>query len=176
MNKYSAIIEALLFFEGDVLPFKKISNITGLDEENIKNILAELKKEYDKETHGITIVELAGGYTFQIKKEIFPFLKEYYNLQSKNKLSKSLLTVLSIIAYKQPITKNEIEDIRGVNSDAAIKKLLELNLIKIVGRKDVIGKPLMYGTTEEFLKYFNLKDIKDLPKIDELKNDEFSLK
>lgn len=176
VDKYSAIVESLLFYESDVVSLKKISEVTGLTEERAKDILDQLKKEYDADIHGLTIVEVAGGYTFQIKREIFPFLKEYYNLKSKNKLSKSVLTVLSIIAYKQPITKNEIEDIRGVNSDNAIKRLLELNLIKIAGRKDVIGKPLMYGTTDEFLKYFNLKDIKDLPRIDELKNEEFSLK
>ncbi|MBN2546758.1 MAG: SMC-Scp complex subunit ScpB [Spirochaetes bacterium] len=176
INKYSAIIESLLYYENDVVSINKIAQVTGLTEEKIKETINQLMLEYQNNIHGLMITEIAGGYSFQIKKEIFPYIKEYYNLKSQNKLSKSVLTVLSIIAYKQPITKNEIEDIRGVNSDNSIKRLLELNLIKITGRKDVVGKPLLYGTTTEFLKFFNLNNIKDLPKIDELKSEEFSLK
>jgi segregation and condensation protein B len=175
IDKYSALIETILFCENDVVMLNRIAKITGLTKEKIKEIVNQLNEEYQKDQHGLEIVELADGYSFQIKKEIYPFIKEYYNIKPQNKLSKSILTTLSIIAYKQPITKNEIEDIRGVSSDNAVKRLLELNYIEITGRKDVLGKPLLYGTTKEFLKHFNLKSITDLPKIDELKTDEFSL-
>lgn len=175
IDKYKALIESILFCENDVVTVERIAKITDLTKEKVKEIINELMEEYNRDIHGILIVEVANGYTFQIKKEIFPYVKEFYKVKPQNKLSKSFLTVLSVIAYKQPITKGEIDAIRGVGSDNAIKRLLELNYIHIVGRKDVIGKPLMYGTTTEFLKQFNLKNIKDLPKVGELKSEEFSL-
>ena len=175
IDKYSAIIEAILFYEGDVIKPEYIMKTTGLTKEKITEIMTNLKNEYENNIHGLQIVELADGYSFQIKKEIYPEIKELYKLKPQNKLSKMNLTVLSIIAYKQPITKQEIEEIRGVSCDSSIKRLLEFNYIQIIGRKDVVGKPLLYGTTDEFLKHFNLKSIKDLPQINELKSDEFSL-
>lgn len=173
MDKYSGLIEAILFYEAEVVQINKLNRLTGLQEEVIREMIDELNEEYDKGCHGIHIVEIAEGFTFQVKKEILNDIKEIYNLKDKSKLSKSALTVLSIIAYKQPITKNEIEDIRGVNSDNPVRVLMEKNLIEIVGRKEVLGKPLMYGTSKEFLKHFNLKSIEDLPKIEELKTTEF---
>jgi segregation and condensation protein B len=174
-DKYSGIIESILFYENDVVKTDKLSKLTGLSKSKVIEILNKLSEEYQKDIHGMRIVELADGYTFQTKKEIFPFIKEFYTLKSQTKLSKSIMTVLSIIAYKQPITKSEIETIRGVNSDNPIKRLLELNYIQITGRKEVLGRPLLYGTTSVFLKDFNLKSIKDLPKVGEIKSDEFSL-
>lgn len=175
VDKYSGIIESILFYENDIVKIDRLAKITGLSKGKITEIIKRLIEEYDKDIHGLKIIELADGYTFQTKKEIFPFLKEYYNLKPQNKLSKILLTVLSIIAYKQPVTKGEIEAIRGVNSDNQVKRLLELDYIQILGRKEGLGKPLLYGTTNNFLKDFNLKSIKDLPKIDEIKGEEFSL-
>jgi segregation and condensation protein B len=174
IDKYSALIEAILFCENDVVRFEKIIKITGLEREKITEIVAELMIEYNKENHGIMISEVADGYTFQLKREIIPDIKEFYQIKNENKLSKSILTVLSIIAYKQPVTKAEVEQFKGSAADTAIKRLLELNLIKITGRKEAFGKPLLYGTTDDFLKYFNLKSIEDLPKIGELKSDEFT--
>ena len=175
VDKYSGIIEAILFYEGDIVKVDKLSKITGLSKAKVIEIIKNLIEEYNKDMHGLKIIELAEGYTFQTKKEIFPFIREFYNLKEQNKLSKTLLTVLSIVAYKQPITKGEIESIRGVNSDNPIKRLLELDYIQILGRKESLGKPLLYGTTASFLKDFNLKSIKDLPKIGEIKGEEFSL-
>lgn len=175
IDKYSALIEAILFFENDVVKPEKISKDTGLTKGKVKEIINKLMEEYKKDIHGLQIVEVADGYSFQIKKEIYPEVKKLYKIKQQNKLSKLNLTVLSIIAYKQPITKNEIEDIRGVSCDGSIKRLIELNYIQIVGRKDVVGKPLLYGTTADFLKHFNLRNINDLPKINELKSDEFSI-
>lgn len=167
------IIEAIIFYENDIVNIDKIVKLTGFDRDTIINSINELNLKYEENNHAFFIDEVDNGYFFNIKKKIFNELKEVYNIKSKTKLSQSVLTVLSIIAYKQPITKSELEDIRGVSSDNAIKILLEKNLIEIVGRKDVIGRPLMYGTTVEFLKFFNLKSIKDLPAITELKSEEF---
>lgn len=173
VDKYSAIIEAILFYENEVVSIEKLISITGLDGDKVVEIIRGLEDKYSDDLHGVTVVELAGGYCIQIKKEILPDLKSIYSIREKGKLSKSAMTVLSIIAYKQPITKHEIEDIRGVSADNHIRLLLEKKLIEIAGRKEVLGKPLMYGTTSDFLKFFNLKSIDDLPTINELKSDEF---
>ena len=172
-DKYSGIIEAILFYEGEVVPADRLMKITGLSEENIRDIIDELNDSYKADHHGIMIEEVAEGFTFKIKKDIFPEIKEYYNIKGQSKLSQSLLTVLSIIAYKQPITKAEIEEIRGVSADNHIRTLMEKNFIEIKGRKEALGRPLLYGTTNDFLKHFNLKSIKDLPQINELKESEF---
>jgi segregation and condensation protein B len=174
VDKYSALIEAILFYENDIVKINKIAKITGLEESKVVEIMNSLMEVFQDKIHGIRIVEIADGYSFQVKKEILPYIKDYYKVKPQQKFSKSTLTVLSIIAYKQPITKNEIEDIRGVSCDNAVKKLMEANFIEIVGRKEALGKPLMFGTTVEFLKHFNLKNIKDLPTINELKSEEFN--
>ena len=173
-DKYSGIIEAILFYEGEVVPTDRLMKVTGLSEENIRDIIDELNESYKQDHHGIIIEEIAEGFTFKIKKDIYADIKEYYNIRGQSKLSQSLLTVLSIIAYKQPITKAEVEEIRGVSADNHIRTLIEKNFIEIKGRKEALGRPLLYGTTTEFLKHFNLKSIKDLPQIDELKEAEFS--
>ncbi len=174
-DKYSGIIEAILFYETEVVSIERLNKMTGLSDENIRDIIDELNESYRADHHGIYIEEVADGFTFKIKKEIYPDIKQYYNLKGRQKLSPSLMTVLSIVAYKQPITKGEIEQIRGVSADNQIRYLLEKNFIEIKGRKEALGRPLLYGTTKEFLKYFNLKSIKDLPKINELKDDEFEV-
>lgn len=173
MDPFEPIIEAILFYETDGISVDKILKFTGFTREKILEVLGFLVDKYKSEKFGIEIIEDEGEYSFQIKKDINVKLKQMFNMKDKNKLSNSLLTVLSIIAYKQPITKLEIENIRGVASDTGIKLLLERNLIKIMGRKEVLGRPLLYGTTDEFLKQFKLTDIKDLPQLNELKSEEF---
>ncbi|MEE1291021.1 MAG: SMC-Scp complex subunit ScpB [Spirochaetota bacterium] len=176
VDKYSAIIEAVLLHENEVVPMERLVKYTGLEEDKIREIINELSITYEQNSqHGITVVEIAGGYALQVKKSILPEFKEIYSIKEKSRLSKSAMMVLTIIAYKQPITKNEIEVTYGVSPDYAVKILLEKNLIQIVGRKEVIGKPLMFGTTQDFLKHFNLKSISDLPAINELKSDEFEI-
>jgi segregation and condensation protein B len=175
MDKYPALIEAILFYESDIVTIDNLSKITSIQKSKLKDIMNVLIEEYKKDVHGLQIVEVAEGYSFQIKKEVYPEIRELYKIKPQNKLSKMNLTVLSIIAYKQPITKNELEEIRGISCEASIKKLLEVNYIQIVGRKEVVGKPLLYGTTVDFLKHFNLKSIEDLPTINELKSDEFDV-
>ncbi|OHD13826.1 MAG: SMC-Scp complex subunit ScpB [Spirochaetes bacterium GWD1_27_9] len=174
-DKYSSLIEAILFYENDVVSMEKLIKYTNIPEEKIRDVINELILQFENTNRGLTIVETPTGFILQIKKEILSEVRQIYNIKEKTKLSQSLLTVLSIIAYKQPITKTEIEDIRGVSSDNAVRTLLEKNLVQIVGRKEVLGRPLLYGTTEEFLKQFNLKDIKDLPQLNELKSEEFTI-
>ncbi|HBD95653.1 MAG: SMC-Scp complex subunit ScpB [Spirochaetes bacterium GWF1_31_7] len=173
LDRYSAIIEAVLFYESEVVSLEKLISITGLGKDKIYEIIEELKNKFSDDLHGVTILEVAGGFCMQIKKELLNDFKQIYSIKEKGRLTRSAMTVLSIIAYKQPVTKHEIEDIRGVSADNQVRLLLEKNLIEIVGRKEVLGKPLLYGTTQEFLKFFNLKNIEDLPTIHELKSDEF---
>ena len=169
------IVEAILFYENNIISIDKLVEYTSFTREKIIEIIDNLNEKYENSTHGLFIAKVSDGFILQIKQDYLYKIKEIYNIKGKAKLPKSILTVLSIIAYKQPITKLEIDEIRGVSSDNAIKSLLERDFIKIVGRKETLGRPLLYGTTDEFLKQFNLKDIKDLPKIDELKTKEFSL-
>ena len=175
VDKYYGLIEAVLFYENEVVSVDKLTKLTGLDSDKVEEILMAIKNSYDENNvHGITLAEIAGGYVFQIKKDISLDFKQIYNVRERGKLSRSAMTVLSIIAYKQPITKSEVEDIRGVACDNSIRILLEKNLISICGRKDALGRPLLYGTTDDFLKSFNLKSLADLPTINELKSDEFN--
>jgi segregation and condensation protein B len=174
-DKSIGLIEAILFYENDIVTKEKLAKYSESTKEEVSEAIELLKMKYDENSHGITVNEIGGGYSIQVKKDIFPRIKEIYGFKEKSKLSPSTLTVLSIVAYKQPVTKLEIEQIRGVASDNAVRILLEKNLIEIVGRKEVLGRPLLYGTTQDFLKHFNLKDLKDLPQINELKSEEFTL-
>jgi segregation and condensation protein B len=171
----TGFIEAMLYHEPDVLKIEKIARVTGLPKDKIREYMKSLMEEYARDFHGMEIVEVAGGYIYRVKKDIYPEIKELYKFKTSEKISKSTLTVLSIIAYKQPVTRAEIEEVRGVGCDNQVRQLLERGLIQVTGRKDVLGKPLQYGTTQEFLKLFHLVSIKDLPRIEELKSDEFSL-
>ena len=133
----------------------------------IKNIINSINNELLETNRPYQIIEIAGGYQFATRKEYGFYIHKLYKSRLSRKLSQAAMEVLSIIAYKQPITKAEIEQIRGVNSNEIVNSLLEKTLIEIVGRKDVLGHPLIYGTTQEFLKVFGLKDISDLPKYNE---------
>ncbi|HPX48172.1 MAG TPA: SMC-Scp complex subunit ScpB, partial [Treponemataceae bacterium] len=127
------------------------------------------------EAHGLELVQISGGWTLCPKKELWESLKEKYGKKNDNKLSRAAMETLSIIAYSQPITRGEIEAIRGVSADNMIRLLVERNLIKEVGKKDIPGKPVQFGTTKEFLKLFRLNSISDLPKLDETESDRFEL-
>ncbi|NUN08559.1 MAG: SMC-Scp complex subunit ScpB [Ignavibacteriaceae bacterium] len=180
---YHSIIEALIFSSDEPIPSKMlIDAIKGLDgsdiaitTEDIEESVDSLNKRYDSESRSFSIVRLAGGYVFATKPEYAKYLGYLATEKSKRRLSAAALETLAIIAYKQPITKPEIESIRGVNSDSIIATLLEKTLVTITGRAEKIGRPLLYGTTDEFLKYFGLNKLSDLPKpreIEEILNDE----
>ncbi|MBP7254516.1 MAG: SMC-Scp complex subunit ScpB [Negativicutes bacterium] len=160
-------LEALLFVNGDTLSLKRIAEILEVDQENVKLLLAQLIQDMNQQERGLTIIEVAGGYQLCTKPHLAGFLEKLVQIK-ENKLSIPALETLSIIAFKQPITKQEIEAIRGVRVDKVLANLLERNLIKELGRKEAIGRPIIYGTTEVFLKCFGLKSLEDLPELPEL--------
>jgi len=171
----TALIEAILFLENEPIEVKAITRISGLPKEAVTRCLKQLEEMYSREEHGLMLTQLAGGYCFTPKTDLMEYLKEHYGKKNDDKLSKAAMETLSIIAYSQPITKAEIESIRGVSSGNMIRMLAGRNLIREVGKKDVPGKPVQFGTTKEFLKNFNLKSIADLPKLDELEIKKFEL-
>lgn len=170
---YKGLIEAILYIETEPVSHKKLSELLNLETKKIKELLGDLNKEYIERQSGLQINEIANEIRISTNVLYGEFLKNYYNTQHKSKFSKSSLETLAIIAYKQPITRSEIEDIRGVSSDNAVRDLLEKKLIKIVGRKKVPGNPILYGSTKEFLAFFGLKNINDLPTLKEIKELKF---
>lgn len=170
-----ALIEAVFYLEGEPMDAKVLAKITGYKEGQIPEIIDSLKDKYDAADSGIEIQEIGGGWLVSPKRDLWEDLKDRYGKKNSGKLSKSAMETLSIIAYSQPITRAEIEALRGVSADNMIRLLVERNLIKEVGRKDVPGKPVQFGTTKEFLKFFRLKSIADLPKLDKTEVDRFEL-
>ncbi|RLA88880.1 MAG: SMC-Scp complex subunit ScpB [Deltaproteobacteria bacterium] len=170
-KKDKAIIESLIFVSKNPITIKDILKVLDKKEgeEEIKRIIDELIKDYSSNVHGIEIVEVAEGYQFRTKSFIADWIKELKKVQPI-KISRAAIETLSIIAYKQPIMKVEIDQIRGVDSTHVIRFLLEKRLIKILGRKNLPGRPMVYGTTKEFLELFGFKDLKDLPPIEEIKD------
>lgn len=162
-----AVIEALLFVSEKPLFIEQIKNVLdNLDSVEIRRILEGLNAEYEKANRGIRIIEVAGGFRMVTSPQLAPFLKKFYRQRRQERSSKAALETLAIIAYKQPVTKIEIESLRGVNVDGVISGLLEKGLIRIAGRKNAPGRPYVFGTTRSFLEYFGLKSLEDLPKID----------
>ncbi|MCK4540779.1 MAG: SMC-Scp complex subunit ScpB [Spirochaetales bacterium] len=175
LEREAALIEAVLLLESDPVDLRTLMKVTNLSKDVILLALEELQKVYDTKEHGIEVVELGGGHLFTPKVELWEFLKEHYGKKNENRLSRAALETLSIIAYSQPITRGEIENIRGVSADGMIKLLFSRNLIREVGKKDAPGRPIQFGTTRDFLKAFRIKSIADLPKLDELTEDRFEL-
>lgn len=163
-----SVIEAVLFVSDKPVTFEEIKEVVGdVEGRALRQAIDELTAKYEAEKRGMVIVEIAGGYQMLSNPEYANAVRAFYRTQKKEKLSKPALESLAIVAYKQPVTRLDIELIRGVNSDGVVAHLLEKNLIKIVGRKDVPGKPFMYGTTKEFLEYFGLRSLSDLPKLED---------
>jgi len=159
------IIEAIIFSSDHPVTIKELLAI--LNEytfKDVKNALENLALRYHNLGRSFQLVEVAEGYQFRTKKEFSPYIQKLY-LSSPYKLSNAAMETLAIIAYKQPISKLEIENIRGVDSSHTIKVLLEKGLIRVVGKKDIIGRPLLYGTTRRFLEVFGLKDLSLLPEV-----------
>lgn len=175
-KEIKAIIEALIFVSGEPITLNRIRDvIEGVDKKILERLASELKDEFNKEYRGLQLVEIANGYQLTTRSEYANWIKKLNKIKVSTKLSKPAMETLAIIAYKQPIIKPEVEKIRGVDSGGVIKTLLERKLIKIIGRMDIVGKPMMYGTTSEFLQYFGLKDLTDLPTLrefQELKEEE----
>jgi len=158
-----AVLEAILFLSGEPIALPALKEVIEIPETELKELMDELIKEYRERKGGLHIVEVAHGYQMVTSPECAEWLKKFKSMQLSTKLSMPALETLAIIAYKQPIIRVEVEQIRGVNSDSAIRTLLEKRLIKVIGRKEGPGRPFLYGTTREFLEYFGLKDITELP-------------
>ena len=173
LTKEAALIEAVLLLENDPVELRKLVTITGLSTEAVEAGILALRSALEADAHGIEIVEIGGGYSFAPTKGLWEQLRERYGKSAENRLSKAALETLAIIAYSQPITRAEIESIRGVSADGMIKLLSSREFIREVGKKDVPGKPVQYGTTREFLKAFRLASIADLPKLDGLERERF---
>ncbi|WP_407427349.1 SMC-Scp complex subunit ScpB [Treponema sp.] len=175
LEKEAGLVEAVLFLESEPLTVEAISNNTQLAVDVVTETLEILKEKYNDEKSGIELSVITGGYILTPKKEYWESLKEKYGNKNEGKLSRSALEVLSIIAYKQPITRAEIEALRGVSPDNMIRMLIERQLIKEVGRRDTPGRPVEFGTTKEFLKFFRLNSIAELPQLDEKEEERFVL-
>ncbi|MGP1601275.1 SMC-Scp complex subunit ScpB [Treponema sp.] len=174
-DKETALVEAVFYLEGEPLNTEAIARITDLSKEVVAEVLTRLKERYAANDSGIELEQISGGWVITPKKELWSFLRERYGKKNEGKLSRAAMETLSIIAYSQPITRGEIEAIRGVSADNMIRLLAERSLIKEVGKKDIPGKPAQYGTTKEFLKFFRLNSIADLPKLDETESERFEL-
>ena len=175
MEKETALVEAILYLETEPVDEASLVRISGLSKEVVDQVLDILKDRYSSDDHGVEIVQISGGWTLSPKRELWESLKDRYGKKNDNRLSRAAMETLSIIAYSQPITRAEIEAIRGVSADNMIRLLAERNLIKEVGKKDIPGKPVQFGTTKEFLKLFRLNSIADLPKLDDTEIDRFEL-
>ncbi|HMK55139.1 MAG TPA: SMC-Scp complex subunit ScpB [Dissulfurispiraceae bacterium] len=171
-DKNKAIIEALLFASGEPLTVGAVAKATSLTEQGIRELFRELMNDYRERGSGIVIAEIADGFEMATAPELAAWIRKMKNINVSNKLSQPSIETLSIIAYKQPITKVEVDQLRGVNSDAAVKSLLDKRLIKIVGKKESPGRPFLYATTNEFLQYFGLKNLTELPAIHDFFNTE----
>jgi segregation and condensation protein B len=169
MENIKAVIEALIFASDTPLALEKICIIlSDVEKTEIKEAFEKLVLEYNERQGGIYLQEVAGGFQFRTRSEFSQWVKKLKSTRPHS-LSPQAMETLAIVAYKQPIVKSEIESIRGVDVGAPLKGLLDKKLIRIVGRKDVPGKPIIYGTTRKFLEVFNLKDLMDLPNLRELK-------
>ena len=162
-----SILEALLFINERPIEVEELTEVLEISRKETEVVLGELSLEYKERSSGICIVKVAGGYQMCSAPENETWVKKMYQERGKQKLSTASLETLAVIAYKQPVTRVEIEAIRGVNVDGVARKLSELGLVKIAGRKDVIGKPFLYITTRKFLEYFGINTLKDLPKLEE---------
>jgi segregation and condensation protein B len=175
LEREAAIIETVLFLESDPLDEAALARITGLGREVVDGALELLAEEYSAQSHGLEPIRSGGGWILAPKADLWESLKERYGRKNEGRLSRAAIETLSIVAYSQPITRAEIEAIRGVSADGMIRFLLEKELIKEVGKKEAPGRPVLYGTSKEFLKYFRLGSIADLPRLDELERDRFGI-
>lgn len=167
MEQYKKIIEGLLFIWGDPLSAKEIGLVLDLTRAEVNNFIQEMIEDYESADRGIAIRQIEEGYQLVTVKEIEPYISRLMKDYKKRSLTDSSLETLSIIAYKQPVTRLEVDSIRGVKSSSSVDTLVARGLIEEVGRLDQIGKPIVYGTTAKFLEYFNLTSLEELPSLAE---------
>lgn len=172
INKVKSIIEAILFSAGRIVEAKELMAILELSNEDIDAIMQSMKSDFEEENRGIEIIKVDNGYQLCTKKEYYDYIYPIFDNRAKPNLSAAALETLSIIAYNPKITRAEIEQIRGVNSDGTIYKLLDYNLIEEVGRMDAPGRPAVYSVTKDFMKMFGITSLEDLPELPKYKLDE----
>ena len=170
-----AILEAILFTMGESVEIERLAAVIEEDKNTTRQLLMEMKEEYDQKSGGITLIELEDSFQMCTRAEMYEYLIKIAKTPRKYVLTDTLLETLSIIAYKQPITRAEIEKIRGVSCDHAVNRLVEFGLIAEVGRMDAPGRPLLFGTTEEFLRSFGVKSLEALPELSAVQIEEFKV-
>lgn len=168
MSELKAIVEALIFASPEPITLKALGKLLDQEpKEDIEAAIAAVKADYER-PGGLQIVEVAGGYQIVTRPELHEWVRRLFHERTTQKLSVAALETLAVIAYRQPVTAPEIADIRGVNTAGVLNTLVDRKLIKIAGRKAVVGRPFMYGTTHEFLERFGLYDVTDLPKVEDM--------
>ena len=167
INELEAIVEGLLFASGESVSIKRLCEVTETDEKTMTNLLNMMSDKYDNdESRGIHLIKLEDSYQLCSKREYYEYIKSLTDKKRRASLTNAGLEVLSVIAYNQPVTRSTLEFIRGVNSDGALNNLIALGLVEEVGRLDAPGKPMLFGTSEEFLRVFNLSSLSELPDVD----------
>lgn len=171
-SELKGIIEAILFTSGKIVRREEILSIfdNSVTSEEFDRAITELRRSYDTYNSSFCLEEVAHGYRLITRPEFGTWLKKFYRDKHKRRLSSASLETLAIIAYKQPVTRLEIENIRGVNCEGVLHSLLEVGLVRIMGHKQIPGRPILYGTTNRFLELFGLKNLSDLPPLDELED------
>ena len=172
-KEMEGVIEAILFTMGESVELSRIAKALEEEEETVRNVIHQMMERYEKEDRGIHIIELDNAFQMCTKKETYEYLIRIAKQPKRHVLTDVALETLSIIAYKQPITKLEIEKISGVKSDHAVNKLIEYDLVTEVGRLNAPGKPILFGTTEEFLRRFSVQSVEELPSINPEKLEDF---
>ena len=172
-RKIKGIIEAVLFAMGESVALSRLAEVLEMEEDALKEVLSEMQKDYSGLDRGICLIELDGAYQICTKIETYEYIKKLVSQPKKRSLTDVMLETLSIIAYKQPVTKAEIEKIRGVKCDHAINKLVEYELVRELGRLDAPGRPILFGTTEEFLRCFGVQGLEELPSVDPVRLEDF---
>ena len=165
MEQQSRLVEAILFLEAEPQSAARLARLTGLTVGTVRAVVDQVQRRFAGADHGVQVLEVAGGYTLVPKPDLWPWLRPHYGRLAQGKMSRAALETLAIIAYSQPVTRSEIESIRGVSPDSMLRVLGERDLICEVGRKEVPGRPIQYGTSAEFLRVFGLNSIADLPKL-----------
>ena len=172
-KRMEAAAEAILFTMGNAVEVERIAKALGMSTEATRKMLLAMKEKYDKDERGIRIIELEDSFQMCTDPDLYEYLIKIAKQPKKIVLTDVVLETLSIIAYKQPITRIELEKIRGVKCDHAVNKLIEFNLVKEVGRLDAPGRPLLFGTTEEFLRRFGVSSVEELPEVNPVKMEDF---
>ena len=172
-EKAKAVIEAILFTMGESVEIARLAEVLGLDRKETEEILEEMRQSYEGDDRGIELIELEDAVQLCTKNAMYEYLIKIAKTPRKYTLSDTMLETLSIIAYKQPVTKLDIERIRGVSCDFTVNRLLEYDLIQELGRLDAPGRPMLFGTTEQFLRSFGVKSLSDLPELNPVQVEEF---